>query len=154
MLNLRICQMFWNNIQNCIDPEVVGRDWLIPFSLSNFSEHFWTNKFQKFIRFVCLIIHISHLCKLGHRKRVLKNFRKFISQERHTIFLICIAYCLYFTLLFKWQLYLLSKDDFYESRNYKFSRKITKIFIRCLTLRNEAILDYQGCIIRLQIPTT
>ena len=30
-----------------------------------------------------LIINMSHFCKLGHRKQVLENFRKFISQERH-----------------------------------------------------------------------
>ena len=153
MLNLRICQIFWYNIHNCIDSEAVGRDWLIPFSLGNFSEHFWTNKFRNFIRFVPSFIDMSHLCKSRHRKKVLKNFRKFISQERHIRFLICSAYCLYFTLLFKWQLYLLSKYDFSENRYYEFSRKIMKIFIRCETLRNEAILNYQGCIIRLKIPT-
>ena len=30
-----------------------------------------------------MIINMSHLCKLRHRKKVLENLRKFISQEPH-----------------------------------------------------------------------
>ena len=35
-----------------------------------------------------LIIDMSHLFKLRHRKKVLENFQKLISQERHIRILI------------------------------------------------------------------
>ena len=38
---------------------------------------------------------MSHLCKSRHRKKVLENFLKFISQERHTRILNWSAQCLY-----------------------------------------------------------
>ena len=41
-----------------------------------------------------LFINKNHLCKLRHRKKLLENFRKFISQERHIRILIWRAYCL------------------------------------------------------------
>ena len=62
---------------------------------------------------------MSHRCKLRHRKKVLENFRKLISQEPHVRILISSAYCLYLDLLFKWQfrfiiMILISKYNFHE----------------------------------------
>ena len=39
----------------------------------------------------------QHFCKKRHRKKVIENVRKFISQERYLIIFIWSAHCLYFT---------------------------------------------------------
>ena len=90
-----------------------------PFQFQEFSRrHFKTNKLQKvtivkfrplpLIFFFRLIINMSHLFKLRHRKKVLESFRKFISQERHIGILIWTARWLYFNLHFKWNITVLS----------------------------------------------
>ena len=59
---------------------------------------------------------------ISHHKKVLENFRKFISQEPHIGLLIWNSYCLYFKLLFTWQsgtCSTWSKYDLYNNRNYE-----------------------------------
>ena len=67
-----------------INPHAVGTDSRVQFSLSLFL-------------FLVFIKNMSFRCKLGHRKNVLENFRKFISQERHIRSLIKGAYKFYFS---------------------------------------------------------
>ena len=55
-----------------------------------------TSGLQLQFLFIRLITYISHLYKLRHRKELLENFRKFISQERHIRILIKGAHCFFF----------------------------------------------------------
>ena len=75
---------------------------------------------------------MSHICILRPRKKVLKIFREFISQERDIRILIWSAHWLYFYLLLKWQLGLKS-----NYRNYEFSRKNTEIVIYIFHLNSD-----------------
>ena len=76
------------------NPQAVGGDSGAPFSLSNFLEDILQSTSFKMsttsnsgLKLLFLIINLTiimiHLFKLCHRKKVLENFRKFISQERH-----------------------------------------------------------------------
>ena len=71
----------------------------------------------------------SYLCKLRHRKKVLKHFRIFISQDQHIRTLIWSAYYLFLKFLFKTQLCSYSKYDLNDNRNYEFVKKLRKIVI-------------------------
>ena len=62
---------------------------------------------------------------MTHRKKVLENFQKFISQEQLIRISIKSAYGLYFKELKKWQLGLLSMQDFSENHNKEFLRRTT-----------------------------
>ena len=71
-----------------------------PFKANNF-KNIINVKFRSLALIFCLIVNMSHLCKLGHRKKVLENFRRFISQEQLIRILSRSANCFDFKLLSK-----------------------------------------------------
>ena len=77
----------------------------------------------------------DHKCeseKLSYRKKVLINFQKFISQERHIRISISTAHCFYLKYSSN-RIYVQNQNMiFFENRNYEFRLKITKSFINVL----------------------
>ena len=74
-----------------LNPQAVGLDSVVPFSLSNLLKDFLQPVIFKMprcqIQVLNLMFHssfyqnMSHICKLRYRKKFLENFRKFISQK-------------------------------------------------------------------------
>ena len=77
----------------------------------------------------------------NHRKKVLKNFRKFISQERPIIVLIWCAYCLWCNSLFQLQCHL----------TFKFIIKIVHVYVitdfcgNLINVRQKKFLIKNAC---------
>ena len=77
----------------------------------------------------------SYLCKLRHRKKVLKQFRKFISQDQHIRTLIWSAYYLFLKFLFKTQLCSYSKYDLNDNRKRRVCQKIKENSHLCFSAK-------------------
>ena len=94
-------------------------------------------------RFFRFIIEISHIFKLCHRRKALKNFRKFISQEQHIRILIKGAYCFYFNSEIK-IFYYLKKKLSRPKKAHEITFKLFLEYIKFCLWSNQDMKDWKS----------